>query len=331
MNNNQNNLDHLQLINLPKGILAADESNSTIEKRFREYEIDNTPENRLNYRLGLLETEGIEKYLSGVILHEETIHQKNYSDQPIAEMLAQKGILAGIKVDLGTDKFEGSEYERITMGLDGLDERLKQFKLMGASFTKWRAVFIIGENTPSEQLIDRNISDLCDYASCVLANGMTPIVEPEVLRDGIHDQTQCRLVTYTVLKRLFTKMSEKNIDASKVVLKPNMITAGADSADSVDPVKSSEDTLSVLESVCPDNLLGVAFLSGGIKPDLSIDILSQIAKNKKTRIPMTFSFARALQIPFLDTWRGDARNLKLAQELFLNQVKKASDAINIGL
>lgn len=311
-----------------RGILAADESISTCEKRFSPYGIQNTEDNRRAYRDGLFGA-NIGKYLSGVILHEETLSQTNLSGKRFSDELREKNVLVGIKVDQGLENYEGSELEQVSLGLETLPVRLAEYKSQGALFTKWRTVYKISDSTPSESILNANATTLSEYARMVIDSGMVPIVEPEVLMDGTHDINKDRQVTYMVLKSLFQKMSEYQIDFSKVILKPNMVAPGSGAQGSATAIEIADNTLAVLQEVLPDNLGGVAFLSGGIQSDLAIEALRQINLRKTSHIRMTFSFARALQESFLSVWKGEESNIISARAAFDEKLGKVSLAVTI--
>lgn len=311
-----------------KGILAADESISTCEKRFSPFGIKNTEENRRAYRDGLFGA-SISRYLSGVILHEETLDQVNLTGKSFPQDLDEKGVLVGIKVDQGLENMNGSDIEQYSLGIESLKSRLEDYKSKGAVFTKWRTVYRISDTTPSAELLSTNSNTLAEYARQVLSAGMVPIVEPEVLMDGEHGIQKDREVSYLVLKSLFQKLSEFEIDFSKIILKPNMVAPGANSSERVTAVEIADNTLAVLQEVLSDNLGGVAFLSGGIDPDLAVESLRQINLRKTSHIRMTFSFARALQASFLNSWEGLPEKLDKARSDFESQLSKASLAVTI--
>lgn len=327
MDINQIEIVH-RLTESSRGILAADESVSTCEKRFSPFGIENTEENRRAYRDGLFGA-NISKYLSGIILHEETLNQENLAGRKFSEELGDKNVLVGIKVDQGLENMNGSQLEQYSLGMETLKLRLEDYKSKGATFTKWRTVYRISDSTPSSELLSVNSNTLAEYAREVLSAGMVPIVEPEVLMDGDHGIKKDREVTYLVLKSLFQKLSEFGIDFSKIILKPNMVAPGSGSTEKVSAIEIADNTLAVLQEVLPDNLGGVAFLSGGIDPDLAIESLRQINLRKTSHLRMTFSFARALQASFLNTWRGSADNLEKARSDFEIQLGKASLAATI--
>jgi fructose-bisphosphate aldolase, class I len=306
-----------------KGILAADESSGTIKKRFASINIESSPETNRKYRLLLFTTEGIEKYISGVILFDETIKQSTDEGTPLTKLLSDKGIIPGIKVDLGKESFSESPDEYVTKGLDGLSERLVEYKQLGALFAKWRAVFKIGDGQPSELAIDKNSDLLASYALACQENGIVPIVEPEVLMDGLHDINTCRNITYKVLKTVFTKLTEFNVYLEGILLKPNMVTSGKDLTIDT-PEEVSSETFAVFSEVIPDNVPGVVFLSGGQSPEQACSNLNELNKRPSKPWELSFSFGRALQQPVLSTWTGKDENILAAQKEFVKRAKLTS-------
>ena len=313
--------DNLELIaaNMvlrPKGILAADESGGSIHKKFERLGIEDSYENRRDYRNLLIETPELEKYVNGVILFDETARQATDSGQNVVDYLISKRIIPGIKVDQGLEKLENSE-ETYTKGLDGLAERLKDYYHMGLRFAKWRAAF---EMVPSDFAIEENCQILGKYAKeCQLA-GLVPIVEPELVYDGDYTITQSAEVTGKILDCLFKELAVLDVKLSACVLKVNMIIAGKKFEKQSPSKEVGKATAKVLKEHVPKNLAGVVFLSGGQTPEQATENLAAIIKNGPYPWPVTFSFARALQDPALFNWKGDAANIDIARKAFLDRL-----------
>lgn len=312
----------VQLLSTPyKGILAADESTPSIAKKFANIGLISTPELNKKYREMLFTTPDIEKYISGVILYDETIKQG------LGDILIAKEIAVGIKVDEGLESFNETE-EKITKGLEGLSDRLDEYKKLGATFTKWRAVFKISDIYPSEDFINQNLSRMADYAKLVQDKGMVPIVEPEVLLDGKHTNTRCEEITTKVLRRLFEILKEKNVDLASMVLKASMVIPGKESGVIVMPLEVSNSTLRTLQNSVPNEVPLIVFLSGGQTAEQSVFNLNEIAKlNKGAKFgqwDLSFSFGRALQDEALSVWNGKDENLSMAQKQFIKIMSKAS-------
>lgn len=294
-----------------KGILAADESLPTIEKRFKSINLPSTPENRTAYRQLLFTTPNIEEFISGIIMFEETLKQK---------ILTNPDIIPGIKVDQGTKDFAGHPGDKITQGIETLPQRLSEYKSLGAMFTKWRAVFTIGINTPSIQCVEENAVILAEFAHLSQSLGLVPIVEPEVLMDGAHDIDKCYETTRAILKVVFLKLKEKNINLGELLLKPNMILPGKDSGQQVTSQVIAQKTLEVLKDVVPGEVPGIVFLSGGQTEDEATNNLREINKLGGPWA-RSFSYGRALQNSALIAWAGKNENIKIAQEAFYNRAK----------
>lgn len=315
-----------KIAELPKGILAADESISTITKRFSAFNIPCTEETRRAYRELLFTTPDIEKYLSGVILFEETLDQSNFDGVPFTKLLLSRGVIPGVKVDKGTqDLFQGSN-EKVTVGLKDLTDRLNLYKSKGAFFTKWRAVITIGDDIPTDECILENAKILAKYSRIAQNEQMVPIVEPEVLMDGDHDINRCAQVTYKVLKTVFQELDRESVDSRGIVLKPNMILPGKDSNQQVSSHEIAQKTISCLKSVVPQEVPAIMFLSGGQTPEEAIENLAEINKEQYLPWRISFSYARALQSPVMEAWGGKKENVPNAQKIFLELLKKASDA-----
>lgn len=306
-----------------KGILAADESTPTITKRFKELGLTSTPELNKKYREMLFSTPDFEKYISGVILFDESLKQG------LGEILNNKGVLVGIKVDEGLEDFSNSE-EQVTKGLDNLDVKLDEYIKLGAKFTKWRGVFKISDLYPSDTFIEENLKRMATYAKRVQDKGLTPIVEPEILLDGNHTTTRCEEITTKVLKRLFVLLNEQGVNNTNLVLKTSMVLAGKDSGVISLPLEVSNATLRTFKNSLPTNLYGIVFLSGGQSPDSAINNLNEIVKlNKSNNFgpwDISFSYSRALQNDCLATWLGKDENISDAQEVFLKRLKMVSTA-----
>ncbi len=315
-----------QLVAPSKGILAADERNTSVPKRFDPYGIENTEENRRTYREMLFTTPGVEQYLSGVILYDETARQSTADGTPFPQYLADKGILSGIKVDGGTMPLKEGSDETMTDGMEGLGERLKEYKTLGCTFTKWRAVIRIGDDMPSDEAIKINAHQLAQYAKIVQDHGMVPIVEPEVLMEGDHDIETCLSVTTKTLQHVFTALNDEQVDLSGMLLKPNMVIAGKDGKKaSVEDV--AQKTVACFLDTVPAEVPGIVFLSGGQSED---DATAHLQKMNElyTDLPweLSYSFGRALQHTALETWAGKAGNVEAAQQAFLSRAHKVSKA-----
>lgn len=311
------------LLQSNKGILAADESTPSITKRFASLGLTSTPELNKEYRSMLFTTPNIEKYISGVILYDESIKQG------LGEVLKQKGIEVGIKVDGGLESFNETD-EMVTKGLENLSERLEDYKKLGATFTKWRAVFKITDNYPSDPFLTENLTRLAEYTKIVQDKGMTPIVEPEILLDGNHTNTRCEEITTKTLKKLFEILKEKNVDLDNLILKASMVIPGKESGVIVMPLEVSNATLRTLQNSVPQEMNGIVFLSGGQTPDQATFNLNETAKLNLTKgfgpWELSFSFGRALQEEAMKEWMGKQENVEKAQEVFLSRLQKVSKA-----
>ena len=304
-----------------KGILAADESTSTIGKRFTSIHIDSTEEHRRLYRELLFTTPGSNEFISGVILYDETIHQKTKDGAPFPAYLTKHGVLPGIKVDTGAKPLCGFPGETITEGLDGLRERLAQYHGLGARFAKWRAVIDIGTGIPTAYAIDANAAALARYASLCQEAGIVPIVEPEVLMDGSHTIERCEEVTDAVLDRVFSHLFAARVFLEGIILKPNMVIPGKKSGQKVAPEQVAEATLRCLKRHVPSAVPGIAFLSGGQGPVEATLHLSLLNALGKAPWKLTFSYGRALQEDALSTWAGKADAFGSAQQAFYKRAK----------
>ena len=304
-----------------KGILAADESVKTATKRLASINVESTEETRRQYRNLILTAPKIEKYICGVILFEETLYQKSNDGILFPKVLSKKGIVPGIKVDEGLAEFNGTA-EQYTKGLDGLGNRLEEYKKAGTRFAKWRAVYSISGNTPSDLIIKKNAEDLAKYAKICQEHGFVPIVEPEVLIDGTHSIGTCYKVTKKVLTAVFDVLKKEDVAIDCTILKPSMVISGkqAESRASVEEV--AKQTVKVLKAVVPPKLPSINFLSGGQTPEEATAHLNRIhTLNEQLPWYVSFSYGRALQEPALKAWHGKDENLPAAQEAFLKRAK----------
>ena len=309
-----------------KGILAADESAPTIQKRFAAIQVESTEENRRAYRELLFTTEGIEEYISGVILFDETMRQSTSQDVRFPRYLAEKGILPGIKVDKGAKELAGFQGEKITEGLDGLRQRLSEYREMGAKFAKWRAVIPIGHGFPTRFGLEANAHALARYAALCQEAGLVPIVEPEVLMDGDHDIQRCRDVTAETLKRVYDALFEHCVYLEGTLLKPNMVLSGKDYPVQAGPEEVAETTLRCFRQVVPAAVPGIVFLSGGQSSIQATENLNAINAMGKQPWELSFSFGRALQEDALKAWKGNSANKKTAQNAFYKRARCNSAA-----
>lgn len=290
-----------------KGLLAADESSPTIAKRFDTAGVDNTEENRRSYRQLLLTTPGAEKFISGVILYDETIRQKTDDGTAFTDVLKSKGIIPGIKVDMGAKDLALHPREFVTEGLDGLRDRFAEYAKLGAGFAKWRAVITIdGETLPSQPCLTANAHALARYAALAQEAGVVPVVEPEVLLDGSHSIERCYEVTAQTLETLFMELEEQGVLLEGLILKTSMVISGKDAANRADTQTVAEQTIQCLKDNVPENLAGVVFLSGGQNDEEATAHLDAMNKIGGLPWPLTFSYSRAIQSPVLATWaQGD--------------------------
>ena len=299
-----------------KGILAADESTGTIKKRFDSINTESTEKIRRDYREMLFQAEGMKNNIGGVILFEETLKQNAADGTSLVNVISSQGALPGIKVDKGLTLMNEDSEETVTNGLDDLNQRCQEFYKIGAKFTKWRAVITIGDNIPTDACINENMLRLADYAKIVQSNNMVPIVEPEVLMDGSHSIDDCYNVTSRVLKSLFHHLKDKNVDIKGTILKPNMIISGTNCTEQAGVQEVAEKTVKCLLENVPEDLPGIAFLSGG---QSDIDATAHLdAMNKIGGFPwkLSFSYGRALQQAALKAWMGKEENMNNAQAAF---------------
>lgn len=304
------------LVHPEKGILAADESLPTIEKRFKAIGVESAPEMRKAWRELLFSTPGIEKYLSGVIMFDETIRQ----DQgKLAKLLIDRGIIPGIKVDLGKVDFPGFSGEKFIQGLDGLSKRLEEYKALGARFAKWRAVISISDGLPTRQTMEANMTLMAIYASFCQQVGLVPIVEPEVLMDGRHDISRCSEVTQRTLSTLFLKLKDYKLNFSGLILKVNMVLPGKDVGSKASPEQVAKETVVAMKKTVSMDVPGIVFLSGGQEAVGATANLNAINQTGKNAWELSFSFGRALQGPAMQIWRGKEENKTAAQREFLKR------------
>src|SRR5881296_510866 len=304
-----------------KGILAADESSGTCEKRFKSVGVECTEENRRAYRGLLFGTPGVEQYVSGVILFDETARQKAADGTPFPQYLAKKGIIPGIKVDKGTVELALSPGEKVTDGLDGLAKRMAEYFQMGARFAKWRAVITIGEGTPTHACLYANAHALARYAALCQEASIVPIVEPEVLLDGDHTIERCYEATEATLSAVFAALRAHNVSFEHTVLKASMVVSGKDCPKQAGVERVAEETVRCLKRTVPAALPGVVFLSGGQSDEAATAHLNEMARMPGLPWPLTFSFSRALQNPCLKSWRGQSGNVAAAQRAFYHRAR----------
>ena len=312
---NLNNIEEIAnyIVSEGKGILAADESNPTCGKRFDSIGVESNEENRRDYREMLFRSAGMKGNIGGVILFDETIRQKAKDGTSLVNIILDQGALPGIKVDQGLKPIGESE-ESVTQGLEGLDERLKEYYSLGAKFTKWRAVIKVGNSLPSEEAVVSNMEALADYAKLVQDNNMVPMVEPEVLMDGTHSIDQCFDATSRSLECLFNLLNEKRVNIKGTILKPNMVTSGSESPNKADVQEVANQTIRCLKMHVPDDLPGITFLSGGQSDLDSTAHLDAMNKIGGFTWKLSFSYGRALQQSALKAWMGKKENASLAQE-----------------
>ena len=297
-----------------KGILAADESNPTCGKRFDSIGVESTEENRRDYREMLFRSKGMKGNIGGVILFDETIRQSAADGTLLREIILKQGALPGIKVDKGLQPIENFPGETVTVGLDGLDERLKEYAEMGAKFTKWRAVINIGDGIPSDECIHANMDALAQYAKCAQENGMVPIVEPEVLMDGEHSIDACYDASGRSLKSLFEHLEKYQVNIKGTILKPNMVTSGSNHNIQASINEVATRTIDCLVKNVPSELPGVAFLSGGQSDVLATAHLDAMNKIGGFSWKLSFSYGRALQAAALKAWEGKVENIFISQD-----------------
>ena len=305
-----------------KGILAIDESTPTIKKRFDSINVESTEENRRAYRDLLITNPDSNKYISGMILYDETIRQSTSDGTPFAKRLTNDGIMPGIKVDTGAKDFALHSNEKITEGLDGLRERLAEYKNLGAKFAKWRAVITIGNNIPTDACIDANAHALARYAGLCQEIGIVPMVEPEVLMDADNNIERCYDVTEKTLSALFSTLKDQDVNIAHTILKTNMIISGKKCPVQANIEEVAERTVECLLKNVPSELAGIVFLSGGQSAKLATAHLNAMnVNNKDLPWPLSFSYGRALQEPCLKIWGGNSANIEAAQKGLLHREK----------
>ena len=311
----------LKIILNGKGILAADESNGTMTKRLEAVNVNSTPENRLSFREILFSSEVMRDCIGGVILYDETINQISSSGKSIPDLISSFGAVPGIKVDSGAKNLANSSEEKITEGLDGLRDRLKKYYELGARFTKWRGVYSISKKYPSKLAVISNAHALARYSALVQENGMVPIVEPELLMDGDHTADICLSKTSEVIKKCFEELILHKVDLSGIILKPNMILAGNQSKSKISSEEISVKTLECLKDSVPNEVPGIAFLSGGQSEIEATENLNLINKNNNTNFIMTYSYGRALQQSALKVWSRNTKDIEATQNTFNHRAK----------
>ena len=311
----------LKILSNGKGILAADESTGTMTKRLEAINVPSSLENRLLFREILFSSEGMKNCIGGVILYDETIKQNSNLNKTIPELISSSGAIPGIKVDTGAKVLAGSPEEKITEGLDGLRERLKEYFKLGARFTKWRGVYNISNKYPSKLSIHSNAHALARYSALVQECGMVPIVEPEVLMDGDHSVEDCFNKTSEIIKKCFEELILNNIDLSGIILKPNMILPGNRSNKKISNEEVAKLTLKSLKENVPTEVPGIAFLSGGQTEIQATENLNLINKYNDTNFIMTYSYGRALQQSALKFWSKDIKDIDGTQKVFNHRAR----------
>ena len=304
-----------------KGILAADESTGTMTKRLDGVNVPSSPENRLLFRETLFSASSMTECIGGVILYDETIKQNSSKKNKIPELISKMGSAPGIKVDTGAKVLAGSPEEKITEGLDGLRERLKEYYKLGAKFTKWRGVYTIAKNYPSKLSIQSNAHALARYSALVQECNMVPIVEPEVLMDGDHSAKECFEKSSEVIQKCFDELILHRVDLKGIILKPNMILAGNKSKEKISNEEVAKLTLKCLKNSVPTEVPGIAFLSGGQSEIEATENLNLINKYNKTDFILSFSYGRALQQSALKFWSKDTKNIEGTQKIFNHRAK----------
>ena len=322
-------MDHTSLVDIAnamvqkgKGILAADESTPTCKKRFDSINIESTEENRNKYRNMLFTADGIENYISGVILFDETLRQSTMEGGiAFPDHLTKLGVLPGIKVDKGAKQLANTGDEKITEGLDGLRDRLKEYYELGARFTKWRAVITIGENMPTAYCMSANAHALARYAALCQEQGLVPIVEPEILMDGSHNIDESYQLTTETLYNVFYELVSQGVELEGMVLKPNMVLSGYDCSEQASVEQVAEMTVDCFLNTVPAAVPGIAFLSGGQSDELATAHLNAMNQIDNKPWNLTFSYGRALQAPALKAWSGKDENVSSAQDALMKRAK----------
>jgi fructose-bisphosphate aldolase class I len=321
MNTNELTVTAKALVAPGKGILAADESTGTMRKRLASIGVDSTEENRRTFRELLFTTKNASEFISGVILYDETIRQRDGDGTPFPEVLGRQGIIPGIKVDKGTVDLAGFPGEKVTEGLDGLRQRLAEYHQLGARFTKWRAVITIGDGLPTDTCIDANAEALARFAALSLESGLVPIVEPEVLMDGDHSIERCGEVTARTLSTVFATLRRHRVRFDEMLLKPNMVLSGQDNPVQAGPEQVAVATVACLRDSVPAAVPGVVFLSGGQSDRTATTHLNEMNRLGPQPWQLSFSYGRALQAPALQAWRGEPVNGPATQAAFYHRAK----------
>ena len=314
----------LKIIGNGKGILAADESTGTMTKRLNSVNVESNAQNRLLFRETLFRSTNMKDCIGGAILYDETIKQTSVSGKKVPELILDSSAVPGIKVDTGAKTLANSPEEKITEGLDGLRERLKEYYNLGARFAKWRGVYIISEKYPSKLSMHSNAHALARYAALVQESGMVPIVEPELLMDGNHNSEDCFQKTSEVIKKCYEQLELHKVELKGTILKPNMILPGSDSDEKIDTLKIAEMTIKCIDESVPSEVPGIAFLSGGQTEKEATKNLNEINVKNKTNFIMTFSYGRALQQSALKFWSKDLKNIEGTQKVFNHRAKMCS-------
>jgi fructose-bisphosphate aldolase, class I len=326
INSDQLEIIAKRLVRPGKGILAADESNETAGKRLEMVGLENSSANRQEFRDIFLATPNIETFMSGVILFEETLFQSSLDGRLFADILHDKGIIAGIKVDKGLVDFPGFPEEHLTEGLDGLRNRLREYKKAGAEFTKFRCVFKIGEGLPTMECIHLNSIALALYARIAQEEGFVPLVEPEVLYEGSHSIEEAEEVTEKVLSHLFYELKRLKAEMRGLILKTSMVIDGSENGLEAAPEDVARRTVRTLKETVPPEVPGIVFLSGGQTHEEAISNYAAIARHDPLPWEISFSFARALQEPVLHVWQGNPANVDKAREMFIEVLERAVEA-----
>lgn len=307
-----------------KGLLAADESDGTAGKRLEIAQLPNQAGNRQDFREILFTAPGIEEYLSGVILYDSTLRESTDLGVPFVDVLTARGIIPGIKVDMGTKAIPGLPEEVVTRGLDGLDERFKEYYAIGARFAKWRGVVTIGENIPTDECLELNAVQMAQYALLAQESGIVPMVEPEVMFPGSHSISVAEEVTTRTLNILFSTLKKYHVDLKGLILKSSMVLAGDSNKEQSTPDEVASATLRTFKLSVPREVGGIVFLSGGQSPKRSTENLQAIAAFGPQPWPITFSYSRAIQEPVLIAWQGKPENIPQAQKVLLYRTKMNS-------
>jgi fructose-bisphosphate aldolase class I len=307
-----------------KGILAADESSGTIKKRFDSINVESTEDNRRDYREMLFTTKGAGEFISGVILYDETIRQNAHDGTPMVKLLEDEGIIPGIKVDTGAKALAFAEGETVTEGLDGLRERLAEYRELGARFAKWRATYSVGAGLPSDYCVDVNAHALARYAALCQEAGLVPIVEPEVLMEGDHTIAESFLATERAQLAVFHELARQHVQYEGILLKPNMVLAGYDCKQQVSDEQIAEATIRCFRSTVPAAVPGIVFLSGGQSDEQATARLNAMNKLDAHPWQLSFSYGRALQAPALKAWGGAAANVEAGRAAYLHRARMNS-------